>query len=112
MKHFRLLIYASEHNHEFSGKIPDWLGDSRTGTALHMACRINYLDMIKWLLYFSGDPNSTKGQYSRSPLHYCRLPKIVRHLIKAGAHIDVIDRQGKAPLHLASERDDHALASA
>ena len=83
-------------------------------TALHIAAAGYRVEIAKLLLAAGADPSSANNRRSSQPLHYAAdghlaspawNPKqqvaMIRLLLKAGAKVDVQDKNGATPLHRA-----------
>ena len=76
---------------------------------LHLAIASGFVDVVYALIRMAPHPDylSIQNHALYSPLHIAVLqnqPAIVRRLVVAGARLDVRDREGNTPLHLAARR--------
>lgn len=79
---------------------------SRQETALHLAARLGYGDVVAWLIRVKADLN-VKNAKQETPLY--AAAKAGRHeaaylLLEAGADATVTNEDGKDPLFIASEK--------
>ena len=74
---------------------------------LYDACIYNNLDHAVRLLHEGVDPNHSRFNrvgYRFTPLHWASIwnnTKIIHPLIRWGAELDAVDRNGNSPLHYA-----------
>jgi len=76
---------------------------------LHLAIASGFVDVVYALIRMAPHPDylSIQNHAMYSPLHIAVLqnqPAVVRRLVVAGARLDVRDREGNTPLHLAARR--------
>ena len=76
---------------------------------LHLAIASGFVDVVYALVRMAPHPDylSIQNNALYSPLHIAVLqnqPSVVRRLVVAGARLDVRDREGNTPLHLAARR--------
>ena len=76
---------------------------------LHLAIASGYVEVVHALVRMAPHPDylSIQNNATYAPLHIAVLqnqPAIVRRLVVAGARLDVRDREGNTPLHLAARR--------
>ena len=76
---------------------------------LHLAIASGFVDVVYALIRMAPHPDylSIQNRALYSPLHIAVLqnqPAVVRRLVVAGARLDVRDREGNTPLHLAARR--------
>jgi len=96
----------------YRSKIFHWVytGD----TALHLAAAGYRVEIAELLLGAGADPNAIGNHRRSSPLHYAadgylsgpawdptRQVKMIRHLLGAGAELNIQDKNGATPLHRA-----------
>lgn len=68
-------------------------------TALHLACRLGFEDIVFLLLKNKADPCGSKKS-TTSPLHETSSAKIMQMLLEAGASVNQKDKNKCTPLHL------------
>lgn len=91
--------------------------DVEGDTQLHTAI-INYLwQFAIYLISLVKDPDllNIRNNFQQTSLHLAVLtkqPLLVRKLMSAGAHVDVPDRNGNTPLHLASREGNTLITKA
>ncbi|MGL4388785.1 MAG: ankyrin repeat domain-containing protein [Brevinema sp.] len=76
-------------------------------TALHLACKYNYIELVK-LLLDKGANFHRQDKYGRTPLHICAMHnslKIAQLLIDKGAGVGILNNAGETPLHKSAEKD-------
>ncbi|KAK7111113.1 uncharacterized protein [Littorina saxatilis] len=74
-------------------------------TALHRACMVGSVDIVKYLLDLGADPNA-RNNFNETPLHYaCKrgLPPVLHCLLEKGGDITLTDKLGKDAVHHAAE---------
>ncbi|XP_076456466.1 uncharacterized protein LOC143290823 [Babylonia areolata] len=74
-------------------------------TALHRACLLGYIDVVRLLLEYGADPNA-RNNFDETPLHYaCKrgLPPVLKCLLERGADVSLVDKMGKGVIHHATE---------
>lgn len=95
-------IYTHSITVFHASPITDTTNDSLTAT--HITCHCGHLEITKYLLQRSADPNA-KALNGWNPLHVCckknRL-EIARLLMNYGANVSARTTSGLTPLHLAA----------
>lgn len=76
---------------------------------LHLAIASGFVDVVDALIRMAPHPDylSIQNNAMYSPLHIAVLqnqPAVVRRLVVSGARLDVRDREGNTPLHMAARR--------
>ncbi|CAG0896417.1 unnamed protein product [Cyprideis torosa] len=81
-----------------------------TMTWLHLFALLpGYHPVVKLLLHHGADPEAVTSPLNRTPLHLAATPETATLLIDNGAEVNVRDRWGQTPLHLASRRGHHSI---
>ncbi len=79
------------------------------GTAMHLAAGYTNDSYLEVLVAAGGDVDVTDRRMERSPIFSAlmsRRPDTIRFLIDHGADLDLADRNGVTPLHLAASIND------
>lgn len=77
-------------------------------TALFIAAAHDRHSIVKVLLERGADPN-WKDSNDNRPLHFCQSPEVLVLLVGSGAKVNVSNRQGHTPLHVAFAFQNQAV---
>eukprot|EP01029_Cantina_marsupialis_P002068 TRINITY_DN11888_c0_g1_i1.p1 TRINITY_DN11888_c0_g1~~TRINITY_DN11888_c0_g1_i1.p1 ORF type:complete len:593 (+),score=147.74 TRINITY_DN11888_c0_g1_i1:51-1829(+) len=88
--------------------------DEEQCSALHWAAITNSTDLLGMLIQAGGDANVIGGEMCQPPLHWaitnnCKEAAIF--LLKNGAKVEIADKYGQNPLHIAAQYDTMELAA-
>eukprot|EP00039_Didymoeca_costata_P014230 m.227923 g.227923 ORF g.227923 m.227923 type:complete len:800 (-) comp15974_c0_seq31:1845-4244(-) len=83
-------------------------------TPLHVACRHGHIEVVKALLDYNADIN-TSDDLGFTALHFAILanscnPDLVQLLIDNGANVDASTLGGDKPIHIAAYKNNHEVA--